>query len=78
RVVWTPPTGSWNSYSIWAPELHFIDGKWYIYYAAGKTPGSPYYSQRTGVLECDTPLGDYVDKGMVYTGDDPAQEKDNV
>ena len=20
---------------IWAPEIHYIDGKWYIYYAAG-------------------------------------------
>ena len=22
---------------IWAPELHYLDGKWYIYFAAGET-----------------------------------------
>jgi GH43 family beta-xylosidase len=26
----------WHSYSkeLWAPELHFIKGKWYMYFAA--------------------------------------------
>jgi GH43 family beta-xylosidase len=22
---------------IWAPEIHFIDGKWYIYFTAGRS-----------------------------------------
>ena len=34
KVVWTPPpAGAWSR-DIWAPELHFLDGKWYIYFAA--------------------------------------------
>ena len=34
RTIWTPPAGTAYSKEIWAPELHFIQGKWYIYFAA--------------------------------------------
>jgi GH43 family beta-xylosidase len=34
RVVWTPPASGPYSNDIWAPELHFLDGRWYIYFAA--------------------------------------------
>src|SRR5690625_2994297 len=34
KVVWTPEPGAPNSAHIWAPEIHFIDGKWYVYFAA--------------------------------------------
>ena len=34
KVVWTPPQTGPYSHQIWAPELHFVDGKWYIYFAA--------------------------------------------
>ncbi len=34
RVVWTPPASGMNSGQIWAPEIHRIDGTWYVYYAA--------------------------------------------
>ncbi len=33
-VVWTPPEGQSYSKELWAPELHWIGGKWYIYFAA--------------------------------------------
>ncbi|MCR4694382.1 MAG: family 43 glycosylhydrolase [Pseudobutyrivibrio sp.] len=29
------PSGDEPSAELWAPELHFIQGKWYIYYTAG-------------------------------------------
>ncbi|MCW3107121.1 MAG: glycosyl hydrolase family 43, partial [Segetibacter sp.] len=32
--VWTPPAGTAWSKQLWAPELHFIDNKWYVYFAA--------------------------------------------
>ncbi|MDQ6635023.1 MAG: glycoside hydrolase family 43 protein [Gemmatimonadota bacterium] len=71
--VWAAPTTSdtaWNRANVWAPELHFIDGRWYIYYAAG-APGSPFLSQHAGVLESTgaDALGTYNDRGMLYTGD---------
>jgi beta-xylosidase len=34
KVVWTPPATGPYSHDIWAPEIHFLDGKWYIYFAA--------------------------------------------
>ncbi|MBC3540952.1 glycoside hydrolase family 43 protein [Rufibacter sp. H-1] len=69
--VWKAPSTGWNAHNIWAPEIHFLQGKWYIYYAAGKDPGGPFIHQRSGVLESTTgsPFGPYVDKGMLYTGD---------
>jgi GH43 family beta-xylosidase len=76
-TVWKAPENAWNSFFIWAPELHHIDGKWYIYYAAGKIDKTPFIYQRTGVLMCDTPLGEYKDMGMLHTGDDPLQREEN-
>src|SRR5215212_3681585 len=68
--VWTAPNTGWNQGNVWAPELHFIDGRWYIYYAAGRVPGAPFIYQRAGVLESvgEDPQGPYTDKGMLYTG----------
>ncbi len=74
--VWSEPSSGWNSDNIWAPELHFLDGRWYIYYAAGVSgpPGDEFINQRSGVLESvgTDPQGAYVDKGQLYTGDDLA------
>jgi GH43 family beta-xylosidase len=71
--VWSAPATGWNRSNIWAPELHFIDGKWYVYYAAGEA-GPPFIHQRSGVLESAgaDPTGPYTDRGMLHTGEDPA------
>ncbi|KAK8061562.1 glycoside hydrolase family 43 protein [Apiospora phragmitis] len=34
ETVWTPPPGTAHSADLWAPELHALYGRWYIYYAA--------------------------------------------
>lgn len=34
KIVWNPPASGPYSHDIWAPELHYVDGKWYIYFAA--------------------------------------------
>ncbi|MGJ5640936.1 glycoside hydrolase family 43 protein [Formosa sp. S-31] len=36
KTVWTKHEKGIMGHHIWAPELHFIDGKWYIYFAAGE------------------------------------------
>src|SRR5205085_11714263 len=33
-VVWNAPQSGMNSREVWAAELHFINGKFFIYYAA--------------------------------------------
>jgi len=68
--VWESTPGTWNQTHIWAPELHFINGRWYIYYAAGRS-GPPFIHQRCGVLQSttDDPQGSYVDMGQLFTGE---------
>lgn len=34
KTIWTPPKNTAHSKEIWAPEIHFIRGKWYVYFAA--------------------------------------------
>jgi GH43 family beta-xylosidase len=34
KVVWNPPASGPYSKDIWAPEIHFVNGRWYIYFAA--------------------------------------------
>ena len=34
KVVWTPPLKGAYSKEIWAPEIHYLQGKWYAYFAA--------------------------------------------
>ncbi|GGF69391.1 glycosyl hydrolase [Wenyingzhuangia marina] len=36
KTVWTKHKKGVMGHHIWAPELHKIDGKWYIYFAAGE------------------------------------------
>lgn len=78
RVWKAPEKGQWNSSCIWAPEIHFWNGKWYIFYAAGFS-GPPFIHQKTGVLESVTSdaMGEYVDKGMLFTGDTLGDWKNN-
>jgi GH43 family beta-xylosidase len=56
-VVWRrPATGPMGGH-IWAPELHRIDGRWYIYFAAGDS--DDVFRIRMYVLE--SPLADPTD-----------------
>lgn len=34
KQIYAPPSGTMYSKELWAPEMHFIDGRWYIYFAA--------------------------------------------
>lgn len=55
--------------NIWAPELHFIDGAWYLYFAAGSS--SAPYDVRAYVLEnrkADPLEGHWTEKGRICTG----------
>jgi GH43 family beta-xylosidase len=71
--VWAAPDTGWNQANVWAPELHHIDGRWYLYYTAGRRgpADAPFIHQRSGVLESAgaDAMGPYTDRGMLYTGD---------
>ncbi|MCI1858367.1 MAG: family 43 glycosylhydrolase [Sporolactobacillus sp.] len=72
-VLWRRHTAGPMSHLIWAPELHYIDRKWYIYFAAAPNNKSENetFNHRIFVLENDgtDPLcGRWVEKGQIHTG----------
>ena len=79
RKIWQAPETGWNRSCVWAPEIHFIQGHWFVYYAAGEA-GPPFIHQRTGVLRSKTGdvFSDYDDMGVLYTGDNPDDPSSNV
>jgi len=65
-VIWEAHETGIMGAHIWAPELHFIDGKWYIHFAAGERENP--WLLRPYVLECadDNPVtGEWVEKGQI-------------
>lgn len=72
-VVWRKPSHGPMSELIWAPELHYISGKWYIYFAATHTQELDrlnMFQHRMFALECAdaNPLtGQWIEKGQVKT-----------
>ena len=63
-TVWTPPsTGMWSK-ELWAPELHYLDGKWYVYVAADDGVND---NHRMYVLEGQSqdPQGQYAFKAKI-------------
>ncbi|MCR5886426.1 glycoside hydrolase family 43 protein [Hymenobacter sp. J193] len=69
-VVWMPPATGPNSTQLWAPELHRLDGKWYLYYTATDKANPGDNSRFVFVLEnaaADPTTGQWVDKGKVNT-----------
>ncbi|MFX4270764.1 family 43 glycosylhydrolase [Propionibacteriaceae bacterium Y1685] len=68
RTVWTDPTAS-RCCKMWAPEIHKINGKWYIYYTAG-TATAELDTQRSHVIEATSLTGAWTYKGKLATQDD--------
>jgi GH43 family beta-xylosidase len=65
KTVWQPPAGTSYSKEIWAPELHFIKNRWYLYFAADDGANK---NHRLYVLQnrAEDPLeGEWVFKGKV-------------
>ena len=67
-VIWRKHATGPASHHIWAPELHHVDGKWYVYFAAGRA--DDIWAIRIYVLECaaaDPLAGPWVEKGRLTT-----------
>ncbi|WP_433824701.1 family 43 glycosylhydrolase [Actinoplanes sp. CA-015351] len=67
-VIWRKHTGGIMGAHIWAPEIHFIDGKWYVYFAAGAT--NDVWAIRMYVLETSAanPLTTaWTERGQITT-----------
>ena len=68
KTIWRKhETGEMGAH-IWAPEIHFIDGKWYIYFAAGRA--DKVWDIRIYVLENTSanPMeGEWLERGQLKT-----------
>ncbi len=68
KVIWHKHDTGIMASHIWAPELHHINGKWYVYFAAGGQPNV--WDIRLYVLENSSPdpfQGEWVEKGEIKT-----------
>lgn len=65
KTIWTPPQNTMYSKQIWAPEIVFLRGKWYMYFAADDGNN---HNHRMYVLEngnADPMDGEWVFKGKI-------------
>lgn len=65
KTIWEPPAGKAYSKELWAPELHYINRKWYMYFAADDGDNN---NHRMYVLEnanADPMMGEWIFKGQV-------------
>ncbi len=70
-TIWEAHTQGPMGNHIWAPEMHFVFGKWYIYFAAGDYEDK--WKIRPYVLECTgmDPINDaWVEKGRMQPADE--------
>lgn len=72
-IAWTHHLQGEMSSLIWAPEIHYLRGKWYIYFAAApnKQVTGDTFNHRMYVLEnsnADPLTPNWVEKGQIHTG----------
>lgn len=70
RTVWVKHTSGPMSKHIWAPEIHCLDGGWYIYFAAGQQENG--WEIRPYVLHCkgsDPMQDEWEECGMMQCAD---------
>lgn len=68
KTIWSPEAAGPCSKNIWAPEIHFIRDKWYVYFTANDGGGDE--TRRIFVLEneSENPMaGTWTEKGQVNT-----------
>jgi GH43 family beta-xylosidase len=70
KIIFTPPEKGPYSKELWAPEIHFLQGKWYVYFAADSGNNTDH---RLWVLENRSPdplQGEWKLKGKLTTPED--------
>ena len=63
-IIYTPPQGTAYSKELWAPELKYLNGSWYIYFAADDGNNT---NHRMYALQANTqnPQGSWTFRGKV-------------
>ena len=68
QVIWRQHAQGPMSRHIWAPELHFIGGRWFVYFSAGEAREP--WKIRLWVLENASPdplRGEWLERGQIRT-----------
>lgn len=69
KVIWRKHASGPMGAHIWAPELHFIDGKWYVYFTAGESQNiwaiRPYVLEGEGANALEAT---WTEKGEIQLG----------
>jgi GH43 family beta-xylosidase len=68
KVIWRKHASGEMAAHIWAPELHRIEGRWYVYFTAGRS--DDIWAIRLYVLEnasADPLQGEWTEKGQLKT-----------
>lgn len=71
KTVWLPTSGTAYSNNVWAPELHYLQNKWYIYFTADSSGDDA--THRLFVIEnnADDPTsGTWAFKGKIAEASD--------
>ena len=72
RLIWEPTPGTPFSRELWAPEVHFLRGKWYIYVAADDGDNANHRMYALENASADPFEGAFLFKGKVA---DPATDR---
>jgi len=72
HLVWQAPEAGPYSREVWAPELHYLNDRWHIYFAASDGQNKNHLAY---VLQSKSkdPLGEYELHGPFQTGDSEEQ-----
>ena len=65
KTIWKAHTSGILAKHIWAPEMHYIGGSWYMFFAAGAS--SDIWAIRPYVLKCDGDpyIGNWIECGQM-------------
>lgn len=77
HIVWRAPKTGMVSKQLWAPELHFLDNRWHVYFAAsdGKNENHLAYVLRSKTTD---PTGEYELLGPFATGEGADGKSPNI
>lgn len=69
KTIWTKHESGPMSKHIWAPELHKIDGKWYVYFAASRAEDIWHSSMYALSNDSENPMeGEWKEEGQINSG----------
>jgi GH43 family beta-xylosidase len=77
HVIWTAPESGPYAKEVWAPEVHLLDGRWHVYFAASDGNNANHLAYVLRSRDAD-PLSPYTLHGPFTTGDGADGKSPNI